>query len=265
MRRGGPCTLLALGLMIAGCTARRPVATRPAPASLPSVADLEAALAYRRTALYSLRALARLRYRDPTESNSAKQAIAVARPDRLRVEVLSLFGSVFVLAADDGVMAAYARSEHTLYRGQASADNLWRYARVGLPVTDLVDIVLGTPPHRHAQRARVSFDAGAGAVRLVADLDRGAQLVWFSDDALPIAVEERSADGRPQWHASFGEYEDHGGLAVATRIGLELPPWQRMVEISLQDVDVNPPLDRSIFALQIPPGSTVVELDRVTD
>ena len=137
---------LAVGCICAGCAAgRRPVAVVP-PGVLPSAAQLEGALASRREAVHSLRALARIRYHDPDESRSSRQAIVVARPDRLRLEVTSLFGSVFVLTTDDGALTAWARQENTVYRGQASPQNLWRYVHVGLPVSELVDIVLGTPP-----------------------------------------------------------------------------------------------------------------------
>jgi len=128
--------------LLAGCAAHRTVALHPAPAFLPSAAELEAALAARRAGVRSLRALAHLRYRGPEGADTSREAIVVARPDRLRVEVLSVFGSLFVLTADDGALTAYARQEGTVYRGQASPENLWRYARLWLPVNDLVDIVL---------------------------------------------------------------------------------------------------------------------------
>src|SRR5262245_32752525 len=151
-RRHALLISLALTGLSIGCSARSRPLVAP-PAVLPSAGDLESALTARRDAVRSLRALARLKYRDPTESNTSREAIVVARPDRLRIEVLSLFGSVFVLTTDAGALTAYARQEDTLYRGQASPENLWRYARLWLPVADLVDLVLGTPPRRDGPRA----------------------------------------------------------------------------------------------------------------
>lgn len=230
---------------------------------LPSAVQLETVLATRREAVRSLRALAHLRYRDVNESNSSRQAIIVARPDRLRVEVMSLFGSVFVLTADQGALAAY--KDNTVYRGEASPENLQRYIRVGLPVNELVDIVLGTPPPRQGQHAQVSFDPQVGAVRLWQDLAHGALVVWFSDAELPVAAEERGVDGQTQWRATFDAYEQRDGCPVATRVGIELPQWHRSLQMTLEDVDLNPVLDRSVFALQTPPGSKVVSLDSIAD
>jgi outer membrane lipoprotein-sorting protein len=253
---------LCAAAMWSGCAAvRRPVT----PATLPSAAELEVALAKRRDAVHSLRALAHIRYRDPQESNSSREAIVVARPDRLRVEVLSLFGSVFVLAADDGLLTAYARQENTVYRGRASPENLWRYVRLTLPVNDLVDVVLGTPPLRQTKEAEVSFDPQAGSIRLSQQLADGAQVVWFSPAALPLRAEEQSPDRRTLWRATFDKYEDRNGVPVATRIAVELPEWQRSLDIALEDIDLNPQLDPAAFAVQTPPGSKVVDLDSVVD
>ena len=255
---------LILAGLIAGCTATRPLTPRAAPAVLPSAAELEAALAARRDAVRSVRALARLRYHDSEQSVTSREAIVVARPDRVRVEVLSVFGTVFLLVADDGQMTAYARNENTVYRGQASSQNLQRYVHLGVPVDELVDIVLSTPPPGDG-RAQVSFDEAAGAIRLRRFVEDGARTVWFSDATLPVATEEAGADGAAHWRATFAEYEDHGGVPVATRIEINLPAWSQSMEIDLQDVEVNPTLDHSAFAFQAPSGSKVVELRPLAD
>jgi len=265
LRHGAVGVLVAVAVCGTGCATHRPPALHVPPATLPSAAELQGALSARRDAVRSLRALAHLRYRDAEGAESSREAIIVDRPDRLRVEVLSLFGSVFVLTANHGAITAYARQEDTVYRGPASPDNLWRYARLALPLNDVVDLVLGMPPARTARRAHVAFDAEVGAIRLVQELDSGAQTVWFSEATLPVAAAQHDTDGHPEWHASFADYEQHGALAIATRVGLELPQWSRSMEITLQDVDVNPDLDTSIFAFQIPPGSKVVDLAPVAD
>lgn len=265
MRVARRLLLLSLGLLLAGCAAQRRVAPPSAPPTLPSPTELRAALAARRQDVRSLRALAHLRYHDPQESSASREAIVVARPDRLRVEVLSLFGSMFVLTADDGMMTAYARRENTVYRGHTTPENLWRYARLGLPVNELVDIVLGTPELHSAAAPQVSFDEAAHAVRLQEQSADGSQLVWFSAAGLPVAAEARDASGAAEWRATFADYQTHDRLPVAMHLNLELPLWQRSLEIVLDDVDLNPTLDQSVFALQTPPGSTVIDLDRAAD
>ncbi len=258
------CTV-AVSVLSAACTARRPLASHVAPPVLPSATHLEAVLQARRSSVHSLRALAQLRYQDRDESNTSREAIIVARPDRLRVEVLSLFGSVFVLTADNGAISAYARQDDTVYRGSASPENLWRYARLDLPVPDVVALVLATPPGVLERTAQVSFDTDTGWLQVSQSSPQGTLIVWFSDALLPAATAQRDGDGRLQWRATFSEYEEHAGIAIATDIAIQWPTWQRSLEVHLRDVEVNPVLDASVFALQTPPGSKVVQLDAVTD
>lgn len=252
--------LLVLVLLLAGCGARAPVATRVPPDRLPTVFEVDSLLSERRNAVRGMRALARLHYRHPEGNDSSREAIVVGRPDRLRVEVLSLFGAVFVLTADEGRFTAYARQENTLYRGTASPENMWRYARVGLPVVDLVDLVLGTPPQRTESWSHVSYDEETGWIQLSQELKSGIQAVWLESN-LPRAAEFRDEFGEVQWRAYFEDYEDTAGVPVAMRIRLEVPDAEHSVEIALEDVDINPELGDDLFRIAEPPGSRIVVLD----
>ena len=252
----GACLAVGLG----GCAGVRPAAVT-APDTLPSAAELDAQLAARHAALQSLRALARLRYEAPEESGTLREALIVARPDRLRVEVLSMLGSLFLVTASRGTLAAYAPREATVYRGAASPDNLERYARVALPVHQLIDLVLATPAPHPATRSEVSFDTVRGAVRLARMLADRQESVWFSSTGLPVAAEERGRDGYVNWEATFGGYQDHAGLAVATEITLAFPRWSRLLALALEGVEINPTLDNAVFTLQTPPGSTEIHLE----
>ncbi|HVM95283.1 MAG TPA: hypothetical protein VMT89_02785, partial [Candidatus Acidoferrales bacterium] len=137
-------TCAAILLLLSGCASLRSAPPSTPRGELPSANELQGLLRQRRDALQSLRGLARLRYRDPHESGSARQAIVVQRPDHVRVEVLALFGTAFLLVADGNAISAYVPDERTLYRGPATPENLWRYTRLWLPIEDLVDIVLAT-------------------------------------------------------------------------------------------------------------------------
>jgi len=260
MRRHALVVALATLCFVSACTTRAPVTVFTAPDSLPEAATLNTALADRRAVMHSMRALARLHYKDPEASNTSREAIAVARPDRLRVEVLSFLGAVFVLTTDNGRFTAYAMREKTVYRGEASPENMWSYARIGLPVVDLVDIMLGTPPQRSADWSQVAWDPERGWIELTQEFSNGAeQVVWFLG-SLPAAAEFRDPFGEVQWHATFSSYQEHDGVPIATRIRLEVPARDRSVEIELNDVDVNPTLDDSTFALDVPDGVRVVDI-----
>lgn len=250
-------------VLVAGCTSRS--APRPLPAgtdqavALPAPAQILDALAQRRAAVRGVRAMARLSYTSPEESRRAKQLVIAERPDRLRFEILSPFGAVFVLAAADGVLAAWARNESTVYRGSASAENLQRYAQVDLPVTTAVDLLLGTPP-LHADLDSV-VSADDGAVELWQDTGRSVQVLWLTPGLEPLRYEQRTADGHVLLRATFGEYAAIDGVRVATQLGIELPTAQRRIDIALSETELNPPLPDAVFALETPAGSKEVRLD----
>jgi len=253
---------VAVGLLLNGCAARsvpRPAGTEIG--ALPTAQHVLDVLAQRRAAVRSLRAMARLTYTSPEESRKARQLVIVERPDRLRFEILSPFGAVFVLTTADGSLSAWARDEATVYRGAASSANLQRYAQVDLPVATAVDLLLGTPPLRPDPDSVVSADDGA--VELWQATGGSVRVAWFSPALEPLRYEQRDADGRVLLRTTFDEYGEHDGVRVATQLGIELPQEARRIAIALNDTEVNPALAATAFALDAPVGSAVVDLDRV--
>lgn len=260
MRRRAAGMLLVV--VLSGCAARQVDVPAPATdASLPGADQLLRHVSARREAIHSLRTMARLAYTSPTDTRRAKQVILAARPDRLRFEVLSPFGPIFVLAASNGRLAAYARDEATIYRGAASPANLERYTSVELPITAAVDLLLGTPPLDGQNQPLVSRDAGQ--VRLLCDRgDGGARVVWFTPQLDPDRFEQWTADGEVVLRARFGQYADVGGVRLPLQLSLETPSTQRRVDIELREPEVNPVLDAPLFALDTPRGSHEVDLDQ---
>ena len=255
--------LLAGVLLLGGCATRS--APRPGGAALralPTAQQVFDALAQRRTAVRSVRAFAKLSYTSPDESHKAKQLVIAERPDRLRFEILSPFGTVFVLTTADGTLAAWTRDESTVYRGTASAENLQRYTQVDLPVGTAVDLLLGTPPLRVDPDSVVSADDGA--VELWQQTGSVVRVGWFTAALQPLRYEQRDTSGRVLLRATFGQFADVDGAQVPTVLYIELPPEQRRVDIALSEPEVNPVLASSVFALETPVGSKEVDLDRVT-
>ena len=259
MRRAA-IAVLATAVALAGCTPR-PAPRPPAPrGALPAAEQLDAAVAARRAALQSLRAWARLSYESPEESRKVKQLLIAERPDRLRMELFSPFGAVFVLAAADGRLAAYDRGTSTVYRGAATAANLQRYTQVGLPVDDAVALLLGAPPTGDGDDRVVSADGDD--IKLWWETAGGARAAWFSPALEPLRYEEHAEDGRVLLRATYGDYQPIDGVRVALQVGFELPQTPLRVGIALSDIEVNPPLPPTVFAFETPAGSRLVDLDR---
>lgn len=238
------------------------------PAALPSAADLHEALEARRTAVTSLRALARVRISDPGGTVSSRDAIVVERPDRLRVDVLSALGpAALAFTVDGGRLQVYAAGEKTLYTGAASPANLSRYAGVGLAPEQIVDLLLGTPPAAGGTdpgEAVVAADPETGWTGLRQPMEGGARVVWFdwfNGARVPVAIEDRADDGTVLWRARFDGHVAAAGPPLPTRITLEAPALGRVVDIALRDLDVNAAVEDGVFALLVPPGARVISLD----
>ncbi|MCK6554033.1 DUF4292 domain-containing protein [Candidatus Binatia bacterium] len=254
-------TAIVCGLSLGGCGLRRQAEIPPS-TTLPTPQELDSVVSSRRESVSTLRALARVRIKDPAGTVASREAIVVARPARLRVEVLSAFGSLLVFTVDEGQLRAYASGEDTVYTGTASPENLSRYAGVGLAPDHLVDLLLGTPPSQPgAAGGEVAVDSGTGWIALTQPMVGGSRITWFTAAWLPVAVEDRNDAGEVLWRASFDGHETYAGASLPTRIILEAPPLGRAVDIALNDIDVNPRLDAAAFALRAPAGARVVSLD----
>jgi len=245
---------------VAGCTTQQ--AVTHVPLSVPADAEtLVQALSARRAGLHSLRTLARIVYTSQGTSRRAKQVILAARPDRLRWEILSPFGTVFVLTSSGGMIAAYARGENALYRGRASSENLARYTGVDLPVPLAVDLLLGTPPFHAGGLTKASREEGL--LKLWQSKNDAVSVIWFDMALDPVRYEQHDSEGYVVVRAKFANVTEVQGARLPARLTIELPPSQRKVEIELLDPEINPELVGGLFALQTPPGSTEIDIDRV--
>lgn len=248
----------------AGCVTLRPPPRFVAPERLPSAAALAEPLHQRQAEFRGLRSLARLRLREGDEVTSARQVLIASRPDRLRVEVMAMLGTVFIMTVDHDRLNAYALREKTVYRGTPSRTLLARYARIDLDVGELIDLLLASPALPPADGARVSFDESNGWIRLSIPHGAAERAFWFTADGRLASAASIDADGDVEWRARFDEYASFDGIAVAQRIEIDFPGRQQQVTIRLQDPEVNPSMDDAIFSLVAADGVAIVDLDQET-
>ena len=138
--------------------------------------------------LDTFRGQARFEYRDSQERFKSSQMISVKAPDKVRIDVMGLFGPLYSMASDGSRLTAYDRGERVFYRGAASAENLGRYTRVALEGTVLALLLRGLDPAGLAGsgiEARFSdyreVSGRAVAHRVEVDLDSGARVILVYD------------------------------------------------------------------------------------
>jgi outer membrane lipoprotein-sorting protein len=261
-RHQGAALALLSATLVMGCAER--VAHRPGLPPAPEAMDAKEIMRSvndRRAEVHSVRAVARMVYHTPETSHRTRQVIVAERPDRLRWEVLSPFGTAFVLTASNGTIAAYVPGEDLLYRGVASAENLARYASVDLSVPTVVDLLLGTPPLQSEGLMVVSRDGEN--LKLWQSADDTVSICWFNALLDPVRFERHDEEGNVVMRATFGEPLEIGASRLPTHLTLEVPASDQRIDIELRDPEVNPDLGENLFALRTPAGVKEIDIDEV--
>lgn len=255
---GRAIAAIAIAVLIQGCTATRPSAPPP-PAQLPTARQLLDTVEQRRLHLTALRTLAKLRYRSPNANESARNVLAIERPDRLRVEVLSVLGSILVMTSDGGLLTAYLPREATVYRGAASASNLARYLPGGVSVPAIIDHVLATPPL--LERAHEVVDWDGNLIRLTQSDGIRRWVAGFRDIDTPASYREVDRYGRITIEARYDDIDPDGPIPIARRVTVRFPESDESLEITMRDPEVNPRLPDRLFSLSVPPETKEIDLD----
>jgi len=214
--------------------------------------------------LTSLRGLARVAYTDPHEKGTAKHAIAVAAPDRFRLELFSPVGIALLSTCDGHTLTAYFPAEKTIYRGSATPSNLARFIRMALSPREITGLLLGLPV--------LPVSGGAGSVHLDTDtgwyrLDlplpgREAHVLWFDRKTLVLRRWEIVAgDGTVLARVSLADYRQVDGQPFPFEIVLSDTQGQQEAAIYYERVELNPPLQDSLFTLAPISGVQEIDLD----
>jgi len=265
-----PRSLLAVCalVLIGGCALRgRPVPQRTIPQTEVSAERLLAAIDERAATLRTFRALAQMHYVGPSDSLAVKEVVAVQRPDRLRIEMMSAFGVALQITSDGQQLYAYHRGDRTFYRGRASAENLARFTRLDLELADVADLLVGLPPTRERRgRPAIAFERPQGWWKVSSALTHGGTLeVWFDPDSLlPVRASEADPQGNVRYVAGYAQYQTVAGLAMPTEVRFEIPGQRAKIELRYSNVSVNVELSSALFSFEAPPGSKIVDLDAIS-
>ena len=267
--------ILPLCLLIS-CTVRRPVgqiehAERAAQVvsqlTAPSAQELLSSLRARRQALTSLRGLARVTYAGPHDKGTARQAIAVAAPDRFRFDLFSPLGLVATTTCNGQVLSAYFSQENVVYRGQADPFTIARFTRVLLSAQEISALLLGIPPIPllpvSEATPSVSFDAERNWYRLeLSFAQAGRQLLWFEPTTQVLRQWERWTEEKQMvTQVHFAGYKKIQQHDFPFEIRLSDIHGSQEVEIYYEQVELVPPLADDLFRLGAISGAQVVLID----
>ena len=258
--------LVLVGLIVwgSGCATRQPAPPLPPPpVSLPSAQELLAPLHARQRAITGLRGLAKVSYRDAHERGSATQAVALAAPDRFRLELFSLLGVAAIHTCDGQRLAAYFPRDKVLYRGVASPFNIARLTQVLLSAREITRLLMGLPPFPLGGTVVPVRREPDGAYRFDFRRSEGSLITLrFDPETLRLtgwAV--RDATGTLQAQGELGDYRQVQGISFPFAISLSDAQGAQQVSLAYQEVSVGPVPSATLFRLDLPVGVEEIDID----
>lgn len=253
--------------LLVSCTPQRPAGrvTQAAQAvsqpTLPSAQELLSSLAARRQTLTSLRGLARVTYAGPHGKGTARQAVAVATPDRFRFDLFSPVGLVATTTCNGQVLSAYFSQENVVYRGQADPFTIARFTRVLLSAQEISALLLGSPllPVSGVTPS-VSVDAERNWYRLELSFSQaGSQRLWFEPKTQQLRQWERWTDEKQMAaQVHFAMYKKIQQHSFPFEIRLSDIHGGQEVGIYYEQVELVPSLPDDLFRLGAIPGAQEV-------
>lgn len=206
--------------------------------------------------LHALRGRARLAVDsdDGAVRIRASQILVLERPAQLRVEVLGLLSQTeLVLASDGSEYQLFVPSERRYRSGPVYPGLLREVSGIGLPPEVIVDLVLGSSlPREDLTLAQAAATPdGRVQVALTDPAGRLRRRMAFDEEGRLRRLEAHEG-GRLLFGARFADYREVDGRPFAHEIELVVPEPASRAELSLSDVELNPPLASGIFRLNLP-------------
>ena len=202
----------------------------------------------------SLRGALRLSLDAPDLRLRRPQRLAVARPSRMRVETLGLFGQIAAVVVTDGSSFQFFESgSGEVESGEVTPHFLWRLARVDLTPAEAVALLLGAPtPDPAWQRAGAEALANGGvAVEYRDSSGKLRQRFEFGSEGRLLEIETRDAEQRPTWRAHFADHRELEGSPFAYEVELVSHRVDARARLRFSDVVLNPELPDELFVLDI--------------
>lgn len=209
--------------------------------------------------IVSVQGLAKVKVHSPDESLNGTQVILAEKPDRLRAETLSPFGTPLLLLSVDGEdLGVSLPSRNLYYTGTATPENLGRFVNIPLSLPALVSVLLYQPPVILAS-SEEAFELAEGGWLLVRYGVPGRQELTFSHDRQLVGVSYFDQD-EPVLKIDYGQFTEQGG-GFPQYFGIELSGQKITASLEFSDLEINGKLPPGIFQLLPPPGSTIIPLD----
>jgi outer membrane biogenesis lipoprotein LolB len=178
----------------------------------------------------------------------SRQQLFLERPARLRIEVEGMLGTTLAVLAVDGEHYAFFESDTRRFeQGPLPDDLLWRISGLALRPQEVVEVVLGAPRLDAGLVLRGAFAAPDGGVRVDLEGDDGSRRALHFDAEGRLREWVARDPERAAWSARYDDYAPVAGEPLAHRVSIDT--GSARAELSLRDLELNPPLPADIFRL----------------
>jgi hypothetical protein len=246
----GLAVLLAAALFAqAGCATVSPTPSAPVAATKRwEAAEIIDAISQRQDQFRSLRALARVDYLGPDGKQGFQEAVHVQRPDRLRLETLSMLGAILIVTVNDKEIVGYHPREGLFLRGERTKRNLFRYTQIPLELDEITMLLVGLPP---VDAKSVWRQEGSGLIFL-ANGQKKDLVAFESAQAVPTRWERFDDAGAVALSARFSDYRTTPHGLFPSRILIEAPAQGRKLDMRFEEPELNAALPADLFSQQKP-------------
>jgi outer membrane lipoprotein-sorting protein len=226
--------------------------TPAAPSDWSSAAFLQS-LDARQKDIRSLRSIGKLSFQSNEGKWSTKISLLVERPDKIRIEALSMFGAFWVVTYDGSELSHLDVRSLVLRRGDGGKENLRKILRVPLEIDDLTSLLMGILPKGNAgvSEKDLVFNPEVPDAKLTRNSDAGAEeRVWFSpSDDVPRKIERDGASG--VWlEAEYRGIREASGFFFPKEVILRFPAEEISVRVEYDEPEINPALPPDLFRLK---------------
>lgn len=244
------------GLLV-GCSLLERPPSRPPMLPPDAISTLRA----RNGRVQSLRGIARMELHYEGRRLRTRQAMALAKPGRMRIETVNVLDQpIFILAADGKSFQAVSLSENRFYFGTVS-EGFTRFMHLRMTSRDLISLILGEVPA--AGDPLIDYDSRRDLFRLVFlhSVPWDKQIFWVEPERLTIVevLKTNTSTGR-QIRAVFGRFRKTGSVDFPWEIRVEIPGLGNWIKIKFREVEINVPFSEDLFRLSPPPGMSAVEI-----
>jgi hypothetical protein len=174
--------------------------------------------------------------------------VIVQRPDRLRLETVTLLGVAAVVTVNDKEIIGYHVREGIMVRGKTTKPNLLRYTQIPLELEEITTVLLGLP----AVDSSAQWQQEGNALVFSPKGQKSDVIAFESQQPVPTLWERFNSAGAVEIKVAFADYVSTPAGLFPSKIIMEAPLQKRKLELRYQEPEINVALSPDLFTQQKP-------------